>query len=283
MQLRTIGYGLAALAILLTSSTLLTSKALAGCVGFCGVSSGVDGDVTAPPTGGSYRWISTFTGTAGAGQLPSIGGTNGSEYSTAQFTANAGASLDYYFNYVTSDGQNPTDPGRTIYEDYTWVQLRNNVGNAVATLLTARTEPSGTIIPGLGLPNIDATLTPASVPIISLPGGAGPTWSPLGDPTASGSSTTCWGPGCGYTGWVHSTFVIPTDGTYQLVFGVTNWIDNVYDSGLAFTGITVGGTTVPGEDLSEVPIPAAMPLFLTGLGALGYIGRRRKTPFTQIA
>jgi hypothetical protein len=92
--------------------------------------------------------------------------------------------LNYNFNYVTSDGQ--SDPTGFIYQDYAWVQLQDLANNVIATLLTARTEPSGNIIPGSGMPAISATLDPSSVPII----GGAPTWSPLGDPSLGGSSGT---------------------------------------------------------------------------------------------
>ncbi len=207
----------------------------------------------------------------GAGQLPGVGGTNGTTYKTSAFTAAAGDTLRYFFNYVSSDGQSA--PGEFVYEDYTWAQLQDTVGNVVATLITARTEPSGNIIPGAGIPiPVDAVLTPSSV---TITGGA-PTWSPLGT-----WSNQCWGPGCGYTNWVQSDYTIQNGGTYVLAFGVSNWGDQIYDSGLAFAGLTVGGSAIPGEaedDEIEIatPLPAALPMFAGGLGVIGIIAARRK-------
>jgi hypothetical protein len=248
----------------------VSSSASAACVGNCGSSSAADGVVTLPPSSSSYSWISTNGGQNGAGQLSGIGGTNGSSYTTSPFHANAGDPLQYYFNYVTSDGAG--------FADYAWVQLLDaNTSNPVATLLTARTEPSGNIIPGVGLPSIDATLTPSSVPII----GGGPSWSPLGS-TYSGA---CFAAGCGYTGWVKSDFNILASGNYILALGVTNWIDTIFDSGLAFAGITVAGNPIENvvDNVGATPLPTGIPLFATGLGLLGLLGWRRKRKNAALA
>src|SRR5512135_2998838 len=92
------------------------APAVAGtCVGACG-SLGANGDVTASPSGAAqYGWISTYGGVDGVGQLPSVLGTDGSTFTTSAFSATAGDNLQYYFNFVTSDGQN--GPGQFIYED----------------------------------------------------------------------------------------------------------------------------------------------------------------------
>ena len=244
----------------------------ATCVGACGVRS-ADGVVAAPPNSDSYRWISTWGGQQGAGQIDSVGGTNGSMFTTSIFDADAGDNLEFYFNYVTSDGQQSDG---FIYEDYTWVELQDDAGDHVAFIFTARTEPQGTIVPGVGLPGVEATLTPGSVPII--PGA--PNWSRLGD-----YNNTCWGPGCGYTGWIRSDFTIQDSGSYQLVFGVTNWGDEVFDSGLAFDGLQVGGRYVdddenePHDDDDHpgaVPEPATWALMLLGFGGAGQMLRRRR-------
>lgn len=262
----------------------------ATCDGVCGTSSIPDGVVSNPPTGGSYRWISTYDPAGlnnGFGQLSGIpvtdgsaGATNGALYTTSPFTANAGASLNYYFNYITSDGQTPQG-GTFVFQDYAWAQLRDLANNIIATLLTARTEPTGSIIPGTDMPGIGAILNPTSVPIITVDPTlqTGPTWSPLGP-----SSGTCYGPGCGYTGWVNSTYAIQNSGTYVLLFGVSNWADIAFDSGLAFSGLTVDGVPIEGEDdIAVIPLPAALPLFATGLGALGLLGWRRKKKAAALA
>lgn len=200
------------------------------CAGNCGTD-GADGVVKLSPTGNAaYEWVSTSGGGGGVGKLPTgaLGSeTNGSTLATPVFSATAGTALKFYFNYVTSDGAG--------YADYAWAELFTSTGTPVALLFTARTEPSGSIVPGTGLPAPLATLTPASVPII----GGGPAWAPLG-----GSSGTCYSAGCGYTGWVQASYVIPTTGNYYLKVGVVNWIDTAFQSGLAVDGVTIGGTPI---------------------------------------
>ncbi len=88
------------------------------CNGTCG-SGGADGVVPLSPIGdGSYQYVTTTGGAGGVGALPSgaLGGeTNGSTLSTSVFSATAGTSLNFYFNYVTSDGAG--------YADYAWAEL----------------------------------------------------------------------------------------------------------------------------------------------------------------
>src|SRR5690606_32993423 len=121
------------------------------------------------------------------------------------------------------------------FADYAWAALLTPNLDPVAILFTARTQPSGTIVPGQGLPGVEATLDPSSVPII----GGAPTWNPLGS-----SSGTCYDAGCGYTGWVSSTYNIADAGDYVLQFGVTNWSDTSYQSGMAFSGLSIGGVSL---------------------------------------
>ena len=231
----------------------------ASCLGICGSQAATDGVVT-----GAALWITTAGGLPGVGELSGIGGTNGSSFTTSTFSANANTLLNFNFNYVTSDGFSAEQDPFTIYADYASVQLFDSTNSLVATLLTARTEPSGNIIPGFGLPSINAILTPGSALI--HPGVSN--WSPLG-----GYSTACYGPGCGYTDWVNSQYTIANAGTYYLVFAVTNFVDTLYDSGLAFSALTIGGQSI---DTSTTPLPAALPLFASALGALGLLGWRRK-------
>lgn len=245
-----------------------TAASAATCVGSCG-SLGANGDVTAPPGGWTYGWISTFGGVDGVGQIASVGGTDGSLFTTSAFDADAGELLHYNFNFISSDGQNGSDG--FIYEDYAFVQLVDaDSGDLVAMLFNARTEPAGLISPGLGLPPIAAgvVLTPSSSPItLGTGANGGPLWSPLGD-----YSGQCWGPGCGFTGWVSSDFHVAANGTYKLQFGVTNWGDNIYDTGLAFTGIKIGDREI--ED--AVPEPATWAMMLIGFGGTGAVLRRRR-------
>lgn len=257
--------GLVALTGLFVLSSTQTMRADAVptgwvCTGNCG-SLGADGVVTLSPTGNSsYQYVTTSGGSNGVGALPTgkLGSeTNGSTLATSTFSATAGTPLNFYFNYVTSDGAG--------FADYSWAELFNSNNTLAALLFTARTEPSGSIVPGTGLPAPAATLDPASVPII--PGG--PVWSPLG-----GSSGQCFDVGCGYTGWVLSSYTIPTTGDYYLEVGVTNWIDTAFDSGLALDGVTVGGVPInPGTP--AVPEPSSFLLLGSSMAAFAAAARRR--------
>ena len=230
------------------------------CSGSCG-SLGANGVVTLSPAGNpSYQYISTnnSTSTAVLPGLTKTSETNGSVLTTTLFSATAGQALNFYFNYITSDGAG--------FSDYSWAELFNSSNSPVALLFTGRTEPSGTIAPAVGLPTPVATLTPASVPII--PGGH--TWSPLGD-----SSGTCFDAGCGYTGWILSSYTVPTAGNYYLEFGVTNWLDEAFDSGMAIDGVTVGG--VPINTPGATPEPSTFVLLGSGLFGLAAVVRRKVT------
>jgi hypothetical protein len=159
--------------------------------------------------------------------------------------------LDFYFNYVTSDGAG--------FADYAFAQLLSSTLDPLGYLFTARTQPSGDTSPGFGLPPNDATLTPTSTPIV-----AGTTWDQLG--AYSGS---CFSAGCGHTGWIQSTYVLPDSGIYALRLGVTNWSDTAYDSGLAFAGLTVAGVEIPTPGTGAVPEPSTWAMMLLGFGFVG--------------
>lgn len=243
------------------SATAFDSGIPAGwtCTGNCGTL-GANGNVTTSPEGGNYGWVASNTGITGLG-LPTIGGTDGSRLRTTLFSANAGDDLVFHFNYVTSDGAG--------YADYAWARLLDSVLNQVAVLFTARTTPAGNSVPGFGLPPISAIINPAIVNII-----AGSSWSPLG-----GYSGSCYSTGCGHSGWVESTYDIAAAGNYILEFGVVDWGDQIYDSGLAFDGLTIGGKPFgcgqPGQPACPTPEPETLPLL--GLGLLGLaFGLRRK-------
>jgi hypothetical protein len=234
------------------------SAAQAQCVGNCGTL-GANGDITASPLGGTYNWVSTDGGVAGGGSLGLGSETSGSRTNTGAFSANAGSVLTFYFNYATSDGAG--------FADYGWSQLQTAGGANVATLFTARTTPGGDTVPGFGLAPPLATLVPSSTPILLGSGtNGGPVWSPLG-----GNSGQCFALGCGYTGWIQATYTIETAGLYRLAFGVTNWDDNAFDSGLAYAGVFVDGNPVGG-----VPEPTSWAMLIAGFGLVGATARRRR-------
>ncbi|NOT86261.1 MAG: hypothetical protein HOP02_16105 [Methylococcaceae bacterium] len=220
------------------------------CTGNCGVA-GADGVVTNSPLGNSqYGYVTTANGVSGVSPFSFGNEQNGSKLVSTPFTAVAGDKVEFHFNYVTSDGGG--------FADYAFTRLLNAADNSlVAILFTARTKPSGNIIPGQDMPSPSAT-----VPVTPIIGNA-PSWSGLGQSTGS-----CYGLGCGYTGWVLSTYVIPTTGSYRLEFGVVNWNDGSYNSGLAFDGITVGGKpidSVCGIDNAQTLItPPSNPLCTQG-------------------
>lgn len=251
MKLRGILFG-ASFAI---AAALGTAASASTCVGNCGVL-GADGVVVAPPGGGTYGYVTTSGGASGAGQISSVGGTNGSEFTTSFFSAAASDNLQFQFNFVTSDGSG--------YADYAFAELLDGSSSHVAWLFTARTQPSGDTSPGFGLPANDSVLTPLTSPII----GGGPAWSPLG-----GSSGGCWSGGCGYTGWIQSDYTVASAGTYALRFGVTNWGDSAYDTGLAYAGANIGGSVI--DTGGGVPEPTAWALMIMGFGLTGAMLRRR--------
>ncbi len=196
------------------------------CTGTCGTS-GANGVVTLSPAANStYGWVSTANGVNGLG-LAGIGGTNGSLIRSSSFLATAGQQLSFYFNYVTTDGSD--------YTDYAWVRLLDAGGKEVALLFTARTTSGGNTVPGKSMPTPASTLKPSSTPIIA----GVPSWSPLG-----ADSGECFDTGCGYTGWVQANYTVPALGSYVLEFGVVNWNDENYQSGIAFDGATIGGKPI---------------------------------------
>lgn len=137
----------------------------------------------------------------------------------------------------------------------------------VAVLFTARTTPNGNSVSGFGLPAIAATLDPAVVTIQS-----GTTWAPLG--TDSG---TCFATGCGHAGWVKASYTIASSGSYFLQFGVTNWDDSNYASGMAIDGVTIGNVPIQVVGQTTViPVPGAAVLFASGLALFGLVRRRRQ-------
>ena len=248
---------LTAVSALFLTIGMVGEASAAVCVGNCGTL-GANGVVTASPQGGDYNYVSTSGGiNLGSVDLNLGSEQTGSTYSLP-FIGTAGDALEFYFNFVTSDGAG--------FADYAFVKLSGP--STDITLFTARTTPSGNTVPGFGMPPISpgVTIAPATVTITA----GGPAWSPLG-----GSSGTCYSGGCGYTGWVEATYELVGTGNYTLLFGTVNWLDGAYQTGLAFDGITVGGVPVD-PNPNPTPEPATLALLGLGLAGLGAM-RRRKT------
>jgi hypothetical protein len=75
---------------------------------------------------------------------------------------------------------------------------------------------------------------------------------------------------------VLSSYDIPTSGNYYLEFGATNWVDTLYDTGLAVDGVTIGGQSISPPPVSGVtPEPSTLVLLGSGLLGLAGIAKRR--------
>lgn len=249
-----------AIAALASGASAATLTGVGTYTGNAGIGT-ANGDVIAAPVGnGSFVYVTTTGGVSGAAGYSLGGERTGTELTTFNFMANAGDTLEYYFNYITSDGAG--------YSDYAYVGLNNLDNSTTTNLFNARTAATGNTVPGTGLPGIDpsVTLDPTSTAIQ----GSNPNWSALGSDSGS-----CYSTGCGYTGWVKSTYAITAAGNYSFTFGVTNWTDSDYQSGLAIAGLKVGSDVIIGDDPNPVPLPAAGWMLIAGLGGLAAMRRKQ--------
>lgn len=229
------------------------------CFGNCDTT-GADGVVGLAPGGGSQvGYVSTDFGFIGASPFALGDESTGSRLASSVFGAAAGDRLALQFNYVSSDGDE--------YADYAWARLVDAGSGATAAMLfSATTQPAGLLVPSANLPAVDATLTPATASIVNN----STVWSPLG--SADDGAGSCWGAGCGSSGWVQSAFTFTSGGSYRLEFGVVNWSDSAYQSALAFDGafIAAGNNNVT----APVPEPQTWALMIAGLAALWFVRKR---------
>lgn len=256
----------AALAALLCTTAVAGAATLAGVGTYEGVA-GIgtsNGDVTDSPMGNSYLYVTTAGSTYMGAGLGIGSETNGSVLTTLSFTAEAGDTLSYYFNYVTSDGT-------SSFIEYAYATL-NDLSSAGANdklIFTARTNPALDTVPGFNMPPLapGVTLNPASSVVIS----GAPDWSQLGS-----SNNSCYSlQGCGYTGWIQSLYEITTPGTYSLTFGVVNWGDQAYDTGMAIAGLKINDEVIVDPNVPVVPLPAGGLLLASALAGLGFARRKK--------
>lgn len=254
----------AAFALAAGSASAATLPGIGTFEGNAGIGSS-NGDVGDNASGSEYIYVTT-AGSDYLGAGIGIGSeTNGTELTTDSFSAEAGEELSYEFNYITSDGT-------PSFIEYAYAQL-NNLDTAMSTLIfTARTNPNGDpTVPGFGLPDLGTAVTLDPMSTVIQDGLTN--WSELGN--SSGACFQGLGNGCGSTGWINSSLTVADAGSYSLTFGVVNWGDEGFDSGLAISGITVGDTIIVNPSTpSEVPLPAGVVLLLSGLMGLGFVRRR---------
>ncbi len=200
-----------------------------------------DGSIPKPPSGDSMvQYVSTSGGIEGVGANPdgsSFAPTNGSTYMTANFTPGVGGSLQFAFNYISSDGNS----GGDAFPDNSWVDLVDVTNPSITELFSSTTTSS--------------------------PLSGGTTASVLG-----AWSGQCFGAGCGNSGWQSVVDDITDNDTYYLEFGVVNSRDEEYDSALYFDG-----TEFNGKSLTPTPEPGTLAIVGFALVGLAGVRRARRS------
>ena len=160
----------------------------------------------------------------------SLGGTGGTTLTSSTFSAVGGQQLSLDFNFLTTDGT-------TSFQDFMFIQLLDASNAVVATLANGNTTgATSQAVPALGGP------APGITAGVALSGTIprffdGIATGPLGGVTF-GPSKFGGGNG-GSTGWITSTFTIPTTGTYKLLFVVMDFGNRNFPSALAIDNIAV--------------------------------------------
>ena len=133
----------------------------------------------------------------------------------------------------------------------------------MALIFSAQTTPTGNTVPGTGrLPASLRSWRDADPGFL----GNHRWWAGL-DQLGSWSGQ-CFAAGCGYTGWIQEDYTIPTAGTYELAFGVSNANDGLYDTGLAYSGVEVNGKPV------GTPEPSTLLMLGSALFGLASLSRK---------
>ncbi len=83
----------------------------------------------------SYQWVSTNGGVIGAGRLQTPTGqeADGSFAQTPTFTVAAGDTLNFYFNYITTDGHE--------FTEYAWAGCFSGAGAGTFESTCSRRAP----------------------------------------------------------------------------------------------------------------------------------------------